>query len=208
MDNTISLFAKPNTKFVKFFIIFVVILITIFLISNYFAAKRATEAIVDLTIADAIGIADEIYRTGEVFGAIKDLPLEAALLAKMTAEMERILAKTVDYPGCEVYYLHARVSGSYPVLGYGNTILGYEYLNVGEVWKVGQTCNGEDGRYPSNIYYKSNNLVLTNKLLQYQHIYKGTYKQCLILEKLLIYTYPLWSGHHNLPKPPGCKIFR
>lgn len=37
---------------------------------------------------------------------------------------------------------------------------------------------------------------------------EGTYKRMLILEKLLIYSYPLWSGHPDLVKPSGCEIFR
>ncbi len=82
-------------------------------------------------------------------------------------------------------------------------------MTSGEVWKVGQTCNGEDGRYPSNLYYsnKELNLFLTERQLKYTIVKSGSYKEILILEKLMIYTYSLWSGH-SLLKPPGCKIFR
>ncbi len=86
---------------------------------------------------------------------------------------------------------------------------GFEAMHAEEVWKVGMTCNGQNGRYPSGVFYSStkNRIVLTERQLRYSVIFRGTYKQTLILEKLLIYTYSSWSGH-NLIKPPGCKIFR
>jgi len=131
-------------------------------------------------------------------------------LAKLTAELKHILDKTTDYPGCELYYLRARFNGKYPILYYGNQILGYTNLRQKEVWKIGQTCNGEELRYPSNIYYsnKSEGIIFTNEEFFFETIYSGNYKKILILEKLMIYTYPLWSGHPELPKPPGCKIYR
>ena len=128
----------------------------------------------------------------------------------MSKEILRKLAKTTDYPGCEVYFLYARQNNNYPVLGYANAIIGYEFLNIGEAWKVGMTKNGEDGRYTSDTFYKNSteNINLTRQNLQYQYIFRGTYKQCIVMEKLLIYTYSLWSKHPLLLKPPGCKIYR
>ena len=106
--------------------------------------------------------------------------------------------------------MQARVEGNYPVLGYGNAILGLEHLKIGEVWKVGQTRNGEKGRYPSKTLYNITkiNTKLTTDELEFIVIVTGNYKKILILEKILIYTYPMWSGHQNLLKPPGCKIYR
>jgi len=159
---------------------------------------------------DMSEIAEEIYNSGEITEALKNLPLDAAIIAKMSAEIEGILAKTTDYPNCELYYLTVRVSGYYPILGYGNQILGTVFLNVGEVWKVGQTGNGEEIRYSNSKYYvnKSLNFMLSDIELDYVIIAQNNYKYILILEKLLIYTYPFWSGHPELLKPPRCKIFR
>ena len=191
-------------------LILIAIAASIFLLSNLLTLKHVAETAPVFSYEDIAGLAGEIYDTGAITDAVKDLPLDAAIIEKMSKEIGRILAKTIDYPGCEVYYLHARVAGNYPVLGYGDVILGYEYLNVNDVWKVGQTCKEEQGRYSSNTYFKSKDgrMLLTNKRLRYQYVCKNTYKSCLILEKVLIYTYPLWSGHSNLSKPPGCKIFR
>ncbi len=128
----------------------------------------------------------------------------------MSQEITRKLAKSIDYPDCEVYFLEAAQSGLYPILGYGDVITGYVELKIGDIWKVGITGNGEKGRYSGNTFYKNKegSFSITNKQLIYRVIYKGTYKQMIVTEKLLIYTYSLWSGHSDLLKPPGCKIFR
>ena len=124
--------------------------------------------------------------------------------------MERIAAKTIDRQGCEVYLLNALYNDYYPVLGYADIVIGYEHLNFNEVWKVGMTCNGQNGRYPYDKFYRSKdgNIILNGDKLVYNPIYHGTKNQSLIFERILIYTYPLWSGHTSLTKPPGCKIFR
>lgn len=191
------------------FFILIAIALSIFIVTNYLTVKQVVEKTNDLSYEDIESIAEEIYGAGEIADALENLPLDAALIKKMSEEIERILAKTTDYPGCEVYYLRANQNNNYPILGYGDALLGYEYLRYQEVWKVGITCNGQHGRYPTDIYYKSKNgsIFLSNKQLRYEPIHFGTYKQVLILEKILIYTYPFWSGH-DLVKPPGCKIFR
>ena len=155
-------------------------------------------------------MAEEIYDAGTITEAVKNLPLDAALIKKMSEEIERQLAKTNDYPGCEVYFLEVVRPDLYPVLGYGNAVIGYVNLDVGNVWKVGMTSNGQKGRYSTDTFYKNpmEGIYLTGRQLQYQYILKGTYKQCIILEKLLIYTYSMWSGYPELVKPPGCRIFR
>lgn len=88
--------------------------------------------------------------------------------------------------------------------------IGFEFLEFGEVWKVGQTRKGEKGRYSGDTFYNitSLNLKLTTEELVYEKIQEGSYKEMLILEKILIYTYPAWSGHPTLLKPPGCRIYR
>jgi hypothetical protein len=178
-------------------------------VSHWFVVHRAAQTST-LHYAELESLAEEIYSSGEISQAINDLPLEAAVLAKLAAELSHIIDKTTDYPGCELYYLHVLQSGHYPILGYGNQVLGYTFLKTGEVWKVGQTCKGENLRYPQNIFYsnKGINIVLNTKQLRYILVAKNNYKYILILEKLMIYTYPFWSGHPELLKPPGCKIYR
>jgi len=155
-------------------------------------------------------IAEEIYNSGEITEALKNLPLDAAIIAKMSAEIEGILAKTTDNEGCEVYLLRTYQNGYFPVLGYGNTVLGMEFMHNNDVWKVGKTCNGENGRYPNDVYFSNekNGLLLTKTQLKYEKIASGSSKEMLILEKILIYSYPFWSGHKSLLRPPGCKIYR
>ncbi len=164
----------------------------------------------DFTVEAAKELAQKIYEAGKVGESLKDLPLDAELKKKLTEEIGRILAKPTDYDSCEVYLLDVLIEGYYPILGYGDEIIGYEYMYVDDTWKVGMTGNEEKGRYPTGVFYKSvkNNYLLTKDQLKYNQIFVGTYKHCLILERILIYTYPLWSGHPNLIKPPGCKIFR
>ncbi len=153
-------------------------------------------------------IASEIYKKGKVGESLSELPLESALLLKLTGEIEGILRKTYSCPDAEVYFLKAILSGKYPILSYGKTILGYTILNSQEVWKVGMTGCGEKIRYPCSVYFSSDKCVLTNGELLYEIVFMGDYKHALIMEKILIYTYPMWSGHPELIKPPGCKIFR
>ncbi len=210
MNTTLQI--KTNKPKISFYHILLLILgtIAIFILTNWFSIKQATENTPNFNSDDLTELAEEIYNSGSITDAVNDLELDAAALAKMITEIERILKKTADYSGCELYYLHARTSGNYPVLGYSNKLLGRVYLNSGEVWKVGQTCNGEDGRYNNGKYldFKNPNIKLTKTQLRYNRIYEGTYKQVLIMEKLTIYTYSLWSGYSDLLKPPGCKIYR
>jgi len=210
MENSITL----KTNQFKFNYIHLLILIgftaSVFILSHVLTVKHVAETAPEFDYDDIAGLAEEIYDAGTITEAVKNLPLDAALIKKMSEEIERQLAKTVDYPSCEVYFLHARQNTQYPVLGYGNQVVDFEYLRIGEVWKVGITINGEFIRYSSDAFYKNptEGITLNRQNLQYQYVHKGTYKQCIILEKLLIYTYSLWSGHSNLLKPPGCKIFR
>jgi len=181
-----------------------------FVISVIIAAKMSGDAIEEFTVNDGLELAEEIYTNGEIADALDGLPLAADVIKKMSEEIARKLAKTTDYQGCEVYVLRVRISGMYPVLEYGGIVKGFDYLNVGEIWKVGMTSKSEKGRYPNDIYLKSadGSIVLSNERLEYDRIYEGTYKQVVILEKILIYTYPLWSGHPKYSKPFGCRIHR
>ena len=182
--------------------------ITLFVWSNIRTADAVHESTPEVSLEDLQELAEEIYNSETISQAVQNLPIEAAALAKMIREIERIKNKTTDYPGCELYFLHVIRNGDYPVLGYGNAILGAVSLQSGDVWKVGQTCNGEKRRYNSDTYYKNTDFALTIDELEYKTVYNGTYKQVLILEKLMIYSYPFWSRHPELLKPPGCKIYR
>jgi len=210
METTIPIPAYSFKFDFKKVLYIIAILSFAFIITNYFVAQHSAEQIEAFTVEDAFGLAEEIYNNGEVAETLANLPLDALMVKKMTEEIERQLAKTIDYPGCEVYVLRARVSGKYPILSYGGVISGYIYLNAGEVWKVGMTKNGEEGRYNNGIFYTSTDgsIVLNKDFLTYETIYQGTFKKVITLEKLLIYTYPLWSGHIDQPNPPGCRIFR
>jgi len=192
-------------------LLFVVLLLAgLYFLSQYLTIKQAISNAPTYNYEEVAAIAEEIYTSGEVSDGVNNLPLEASVLAKLISELERILQKTTDYPGCELYYLRARFNGKYPILMYGNQITGYANLKVSEVWKIGQTCNGEELRYPRDIYYtnKVEDISMTNEELLFEVIQQGSYKEILILEKLMIYTYPFWSGHPELAKPPGCKIYR
>ncbi len=210
MNTSVSI-KTPQFRFnIKHILLIVAFVVSAFVITNYVAIKQAAENTPDLSIEDIESLAEEIYTTGGLGGILDDLPIEDSLIKKMQTEIERILSKTIDHQGCEVYYLQVRRSGNYPVLGYRDKVIGFEFLNAGEVWKVGQTCKEEDGRYPTNTYakIKSLGISLTKVELEYISVARGSYKEMLILEKTLIYSYPLWSGHINLIRPPGCKIFR
>jgi len=205
MQLTLTLPNKQN-----FFKILLLIIVTaiIFAVSNLLTVNQIHKN-TSLNIESAKDVAEEIFNSGST-EALAGLSINSTLISKLEEELAHILAKTTDKQGCEVYFLVASINSQYPVLGYGDLVLGFEYLYAGEVWKIGQTCNGEELRYPSDIYYKNlnNTIKITNRMIRYQRIFVGSQKECLILEKVLIYTYPIWSGHKDLIKPPGCKIFR
>ena len=206
MQTAISIEANSFRFDTKKILLIIAIVSFAFIVTNYIVAWQAAEQIKAFTVDDAFGVADEIYNNGNVADALATLPLDAVLIKKLTEEIERQLAKTIDYPGCEVYFLRVRFDGKYPVLDYGGRIVDYVFLRAGEVWKVGMTKNGEKGRYPRGIYYVT--VVLDETKLLYDPIEFGNFKEIITLEKVLIYTYPVWSGHIDLIKPPGCKIYR
>jgi len=210
MDNAISIKSGQLKINPAHLLIVLAIVFIAFILANVLTVKHVAKYTPELAYDDIAGLAEEIYDAGTITEAVKTLPLDAAIIDKMCGEITGKLTKTTDYPNCEVYFLEVAQPGVYPILGYGDVVIGYTNLNVGNVWKVGMTGNGENGRYSGNYFYKSNNgsFRLTNKQLVYRTKSRGTYKQMIVLEKLLIYTYSLWSGYPDLLKPPGCKIFR
>jgi len=192
-------------------LLFVVLLLAgLYFLNEYIAIKQAVNNVPTYNYEEVAALAEEIYTSGEISDAVNNLPLEASVLAKLISELERILQKTTDYPNCEVYLLEVEYSSNYPILGYGEALVGFVSLKTGEVWKVGMTCKGEKGRYANGIYFNSKamGIKLTFDDLFYHKIFTGTKKEALLMEKLMIYTYPFWSGHPELAKPPGCKIYR
>jgi len=210
MDSTLTL--KSNSFKFNYFHLLILIGLTasVFILTHVLTVKHVVETATVFTFEDAEGLMEEVYNSGTITEALKNLPLDAAIVKKMCEEIAQQLAKTIDHQGCEVYKLVALQNSEYPVLGYGDVIFGFEYLKKGEVWKIGMTCNGEEGRYSGDKFYKSKDgaVEMTKDMLRYQPVFKGTYKQAIILEKILIYTYPLWSGHPEYLKPFGNKIFR
>jgi len=208
MNDTISIETNNFQIDFRHILLFVALVAMACLLGVYLSSKPVLEN-KTLPIEDVKVIAEEIYNSGTI-EALAKLQLDAAVTKKMAAEIEGILSKTTDYQGYEVYFLTVIEPGVYPILGYGNALLGTTYLNSNEVWKVGMTKNGLSGRYPSEVYVNNKilDVKLTGKDLNYNKIFSGNYIHALVLEKVMIYTYPLWSGHPELIKPPGCKIFK
>lgn len=75
------------------------------------------------------------------------------------------------------------------------------FLYEGEVWKYGVTRKGERKRYPGENYGAPN--------LSYIEQYEGTFGECLKMEKIMIYNYPLLPESRRrvfrLFRPPGNK---
>lgn len=105
----------------------------------------------------------------------KDLPLDR--LEKLQAELEGILAKTYPERICTQYALIATTNGYYPCCNCNTDT--QIYLNIGEIYKYGKTCIGEDRRY--------SDLEAMN--LRFEIQFTGTEMQCLIMEKIKIYNY-------------------
>jgi hypothetical protein len=112
------------------------------------------------------------------------------LVKKMQAEIENILTKSPGPQGF-VYELRATHNGPYPNLNTGGTTI----LNIGDVWKYGQTIQGF-GRYSQGD--------LRRMGLQMYPIFPGNQAQILVQEKIMIYSYYFQHGH----RPPGNPIFR
>ncbi len=136
---------------------------------------------------------------------IYEIPLERIL--KRDKEIEKIISRPPKEKynqdnACEVYSLVAKRDGKYPCyrcVGRDSIL-----LLKGEVWKYGKTCLGENERYTEYFLYKMK--------VDYRKISLGTEQQCLVLEKQLIYAYPLLpeclKRNFVLLRPPGNRIDR
>jgi hypothetical protein len=114
------------------------------------------------------------------------------MIQKMAREIDRIAVKTLPNNGA-VYELRVRKAGTYidvrgvPV-----------QLNAGDIWKYGETINGQ-GRYSN---FELNTMIPGGVI--FKEFYWGNQVQIKIMEKYMIYGY--FFNHGSLP--PGNKIFR
>ena len=132
----------------------------------------------------------------------QELPTER--LKKLQKELSGILEKTnLTRPGVQ-YVLVATQDGFYPSYNRGGMI----FLKIGEIWKYGKTVNDEFKRYPSGFPYPN---------LEFRVEFYGTEQQCLVVEKVKIYSYLIHPENKNraketkklrLLRPPGNKIDR
>ncbi len=146
--------------------------------------------------ATVIGVVDDILiPVVLVAGAGAYIYDNSALINKQLREINRILEKNLGGRGF-TYELRATRNGQYPILARGSSVpIGYTHLNVGEVWKYGETSKGFD-RYPS--------AYLDGMGLTMNVIFTGTIPEIKVQEKIMIYGYVLVNGK----LPPGNKIFR
>jgi len=96
------------------------------------------------------------------------------------------------------YALIATENGIYPC--YTCADAGFTiYLHIGEVWKYGMTRIGDKRRYPKGDYG-------ADKVVFVEQFY-GTYSECLKMEKIKLYGYPLLLEARKrtflLVLPPG-----
>ena len=139
------------------------------------------------------------------YNTYNPISLPIAREGKMTIEIEKIRTRDYTKQLCVQYALVATRSGNYPCYNGETTFI---FLNMGEIWKYGKTCNGEEGRYPNGLPVNG---------LRFVPQFFGTEEQCLIVEKQKIYNYFLLpenierakkNGTQILIRPPGNKIDR
>lgn len=96
------------------------------------------------------------------------------------------------------YSLRATEDGYFPCYTCPDG-MGTIYLYKGEIWRFGTTRKGDNGRYPSGNYGAPNIFFVPE--------FVGTYGECLKMEKIKIYNYPLMPESMKrdfiLAIPPG-----
>ncbi len=141
---------------------------------------------------------EETIDDEKVWEQIKDLSIPAEKLDKLIAEIVGIKSKVRKGDPCEQYVLVAAESGWYVCSHQGKI-----FLQIGETWKIGKTCLGEEKRYSQN---------LPDSRLRFRNEFTGTAEQCLIVEKVKLYAYFFSPENQKrekaLPLPPGNKIYR
>lgn len=99
------------------------------------------------------------------------------------------------------YSLRASIDGYFPCYTCPDG-KGTIYLYKGQIWRFGTTRKGENERYPGGDYGTPNVVFVPE--------FRGTYSECLKMEKIKIYNYPLLPEAQKrefiLAIPPGNKI--
>lgn len=134
---------------------------------------------------------DEEVAPGIIVTPEGDLALSPERQAKLDKELGEIdnavqYALIVDESG--IFPCYSCPSGQITI-----------FLNSGDVWKYGVTRKGENARYPAGNYGAPNLLFVIE--------FRGTYSECLKMEKTKIYNYPFLpqalARTLILPRPPG-----
>ena len=94
----------------------------------------------------------------------------------------------------EQYTLRARKSGFYPEYRWGKGMIGGKWLDKGDIWKIGTTVNGQQGRY--SLKY----LGSVGQGLSYVPEYFGPNEQVIFVQNMKLLNYRFT---HNGELPPG-----
>ena len=157
---------------------------------DYSAFQHATAISVGLAVDDitGVGVADNVL-VPVVYGVATIGFLADNVLSKQEEQMQRLALK--DRPGDGfTYKLVATKNGYYRNVRKNEMV----YLNAGDVWKYGETTQGEN-RYKKNSYEKN---------FKMKPIFYGSKTEILIHEKKMLIEY--YYEHHELP--PGNRIFK
>lgn len=157
---------------------------------DYSAFQHATAISVGLAVDDitGVGVADNVL-IPVAYGIAAFGVMTEHLYKKQEKQIERLALK--DRPGNGfTYQLEAITDGYYKNVRTNEMV----YLKEGEVWKYGETTQGEK-RYSKSSYEKTQ--------FKMQPIFYGTKTEILIQEKIMLFWY--FAEHHQLP--PGNKRF-
>ena len=157
---------------------------------DYSAFQHATAISVGLAVDDitGVGVADNVL-IPVVYGVATIGFLADNVLSKQEEQMQRLALK--DRPGNGfTYELLAKQDGYYRNVRNNEMV----YLKAGDVWKYGETTQGEN-RYKKDSYERTN--------FNMHPVFYGSKTEILIHEKKLLIEY--YYKHHKLP--PGNKIF-
>lgn len=159
---------------------------------DYTAYQYASYSLV-LMADDATGIGvlnDPLIPLAYGVATMGFIYMNQELVMKQAREIAHIETRTLTPKQGFTYELRPLVDGYY-----NNVRGGQVYLTTKDVWKYGETIQGEK-RYASNTYEINN--------FKMHPIFYGNKMEILIQEKIMIYGY--YFEHGKLP--PGNKIFR
>jgi hypothetical protein len=134
-----------------------------------------------------------------IYFSYKWLKIEKSGNVELSDErLNEFLQDSAMLNDCVQYALIATKSGFYPCFSCSDS---FEiYLEIGEIWYIGETCYGEN-RYSAK--------ELINKKLKFNPEVIGNKYEVLLEQKRKIYQYPLLPESQkrpfSLPRPPGNK---